>query len=224
MQRKRRPARRILKTGAARAYVGRMTGSGFNWVDAVVGVILLAGLIGGVRRGLSGELARVLVATGCIVAVTLYTRPLASWLERRFAHWFGEGTAASMLTSLLLLLLGAYVALTLLRLALTALFSFTFKGRVERVGGALLGLARSAIVAALLLLLLSLLPNNAIHNAATEDSFAGRLVTARVQPWYDRLVEKVPALGGLENSANEWKEDATERAADLWEDLPASDE
>ncbi len=193
-------------------------------MDAVVLVILLAGLIGGVRRGLSGELARVLVAIGCITAVVFYTEPLAGWLDSRFSNWFGAGTAASTLTSVLILIIGAYFGLTLIRLALTAVFSFAFKGRVERIGGALLGMTRAAIVAALLLILLSLLPNDSLHRAATADSVAGRFVTARAQPWYDKLVEKVPALGGLDGAADRWQEDATEKAADLWEDLPAGGE
>lgn len=198
------------------AYVRVMTWYGFNWVDAAVLLLLIGGVVGGMRRGLSGELARVLIAAGCIAVVYRFSRPVADWLGTRY----GTEPHLSHLASLVLLLLASYLGLTLVRIVLAALFSFSFKGRTERIGGGICGLLRSGFVVVLLLLLLSLLPHESIQRWVTEESRVGRWVTARAYPWYQRLAEQVPELRLPEKKALELKEKASENAAELWEEVP----
>lgn len=176
--------------GRGRPTFSRMTWLGLTVVDWIFVAFVFGGLAGGVRRGLSGELARVLIAAGCIAAVIFLTRPLADALMARF-EW---APRLCFLSALLILLVGAYAILTIIRLALSAMFSFSFKGRTERIGGALCGLVRSGAVAILILLLLSLMPNDTMQAMITQESRIGRLVTARLHPLYEQLSEKVPEL------------------------------
>ena len=193
-----------------------MTWMGFNLVDAAVLAFLVGGVIGGIRRGLSGELARVLIAAGCVIAIYAYARPLAEWLGNR--HGFDAHIA--ILSSTIIILLGSYVALTVARLALAALFNFSFKGRPEKIGGAVCGLLRSGFVAMLLLMLFSLLPNDTLHRLITEESRTGRLVTGRVQPLYEKLSEKIPELRAPGQPIDEWAEPVIEDATEVWDPMP----
>lgn len=206
-------SRRILKIGVRGTTFSDMTWHGFNLVDAVALALLLAGLIGGIRRGLSGELARVMVALVCIFVVYHYTRPFAKWLQDHF-HWEAH---LALLGGVLALLLGAYIAATLIRMLLSTILNFAFKGKLERIGGALAGLLRSAITVTLFLLLVSFIPNDTVHRVVNEESASGRLVSKYVSPWYDKMAEKMPDLRLPERHEEKWDEDAFEQKLDKWE-------
>ncbi len=188
-----------------------MTWQSFNLVDALVAVFLVGGLVGGIRRGLSGELARMLIAAGCVAALVFYTRTVADALAARFPEW---STHATYLTAVAACLAGSYAALTAARLVLARILNFSFKGPLEKAGGAVFGLLRSGAVAALLLLLLSLLPNDTLRSMIAVESRAGSLVTTRLHPWYERLAEQVPEL----SPGDETPPDGTD--AEAWDAPP----
>jgi uncharacterized membrane protein required for colicin V production len=184
---------------------------GYNIVDAGIAIFLIGGLIGGLRRGLSGELSRVLIAAGCITIVYFYSRTLADWLITK--HNFSSEVA--LLIAAAALLLGAYIALTLVRIALAAVFSFTFKGRLERIGGAICGTLRTALAAAILLTMLALLPNETLRRHIAVESRLGSWVVSRMHPLIDRVADRFPALdipnateGAFYDESVEWKDGA----------------
>lgn len=188
-----------------------MTWMGFNLVDAAVLAFLLGGVAGGVRRGLSGELARVLIAAGAIAIIYYFARPVAQWMLSRYDL---SQNVALLLASAALLLI-SYIGLTLVRLALAAVFNFGFKGRAEKLGGALFGLLRSALVAVLLLTLFALLPNDTLHRHVAIESRFGRWVHTVMHPLVDRVSEHLPDFpipGKQETDAAdapvEWMDDA----------------
>jgi uncharacterized membrane protein required for colicin V production len=185
---------------------------GFNWVDAGVAAFLVGGVVGGLRRGLSGELSRALIAAGCVAIVYYYSRPAANWLGARY----DLSADVALLSAAAGLLLGAYIALTLIRLALAAIFSFSFKGRPEKIGGAICGLLRAALVAALLLTMLALLPHDTLHRHVAVESRIGRWVHERMHPLIDRVADRLPTLkipGATDEAAPdesvEWMDDAS---------------
>ncbi len=184
---------------------------GFNWVDAGVALFLIGGLAGGLRRGLSGELSRVLIAAGCVALVYHYARPLAHWLGPRY----DLSPDIALLIASAGLLLGGYIVLTAIRLVLAAVFSFAFKGRPEKIGGAVCGLARAALVASLLLTMLALLPHDALHRHVAVESRIGRWVNERMHPVIERVADRLPELRLPEkrgdqpsNETVEWMDDA----------------
>lgn len=195
------------------------TWHGFNIVDGVVAAFLLAGLIGGVRRGLSGELARATIAVACIAAAVYYTRPLADLAIQRW----NLSPRQSYLAALVALVLGAYAVLSMIRVMLGNLMNFQFKGRLERLGGGLCGLLRASVVMSLLLLLLSLAPNDKLHAMIARDSFAGRRICPATRPMYESLSERVPELRVPETTAVA-SPDASLGAAEPVQDEPADDD
>lgn len=167
-----------------------MTWMGFNLTDWIVFAFLLFGLLGGIRRGLSGELTRLLIAAGCVAAVWRFSRPAADWVVGRL----GWSSDVALLVAAAGVLLLAYLALTLVRLALAAVFNFAFKGNMEKIGGALCGALRAGLVAALLITLLSILPNEDLHRHVAVESRIGNLIYRHTGPWVERVAERVPEL------------------------------
>lgn len=164
--------------------------SAFNIVDAIVLVLLLFGIFGGVRRGLSGELARIIA-----IAFSVY----AAWrLAQPAADLLGEHTRLSVhdayVTAWIAVLVLAYLLLLAVRLVLRSLMVFAFKGKLERIGGAVCGLLRTAVVVAVVILFLSVAPQPNIQKAVSQDSYVGRFVCERVRPMYDDLSDRVPEI------------------------------
>ncbi len=167
-----------------------MTWHGYNPIDGVVLLFLLAGFIGGIRRGLSGELVRALVAVAAMAVAILYARPVSEW-----AVSHGQiGVRAALIGAFLVLLLGAYLSVSIVRKVLSHLADFKFKGPLERWGGGLCGVARAAAVSGLILLLLGLAPNENLHRLVVQESQAGQLATRHLRPLYLQLSERVPEI------------------------------
>lgn len=183
------------------------TWHGYNLVDGVVALLLLAGLFSGIRRGLSGELVRAMIAVAAVVAAVLYARPVSEWA---MLHW-SMSVRPALIGAFLLVLLGAYTAVSTVRALLGRLADFTFKGKLERLGGGLCGLARAAGVSGLILLLLGLAPNDNLQRLVVDESVTGRLVTQHLRPLYAQLSERVPEI--------RVEEAAPERVLGLPEDL-----
>lgn len=163
----------------------------FNILDGIVGVILLFGLLGGLKRGLSGELSRVIGICAAVWAAWRFAQPVATWAMDRLSL----NQDRSYLFSFLAILVASCALLWLVRLALRNLMEFAFKGRIERIGGALAGLLRAAVVAAALVLMLQFAPHGGVREAAIEGSWVGRIVTRYLRPVYDNLQQQMPELG-----------------------------
>jgi uncharacterized membrane protein required for colicin V production len=86
-----------------------------------------------------------------------------------------------------LLLLVLYVVTVLLRVILKSIMEFAFKGALERIGGILAALLRTAIALTALLFLLSIWPHDFMHAAIREHSFTGQMLS----PVFDRLTEEL---------------------------------
>ncbi len=159
-------------------------------VDAIVVVFLVFALFRGLLKGLSAELAGLISAAVALLCGWHAFRPLGEWVE---AHTRLSGNPAYVL-AFTLAVTGGYLVMRIVRLVLRNILEFSFKGPIERVGGALAGLLRGAIVAAAVLVFLSLWQNEAVHRWIVEESVAGRFVTHRLRPWYDAMIVEHPDL------------------------------
>lgn len=162
----------------------------FNIADLVVFGILLFGLIRGFIKGLSGELAGLISVVVAVAAGRFLYRPLGLYIGERTTL----GEPAAYAAAFIVTLLGAYLLMLILRLMLRALMEFSFKGKIERLGGALAGLLGAAVFAAALLLVLGLWPNDRLHRVFAEDSVIGHAVYTWLGPVYERFSEEHPAL------------------------------
>lgn len=166
----------------------RMTEFGLHWVDGLVALVLLYGLIRGARRGFAGELAR-LIYMGLVLIGARTAHPY-------FTTLFSQHTRLDIETSDTVgLILGATLSVLLvllLRLLIKKLFQFGFRGKLEQVGGALLGLLTTFLLISVIFLFAARAPWPEVSAIAMKDSMTGRVSNFLFPPLYMRLTEKYP--------------------------------
>lgn len=167
----------------------------FNWTDVAAAVVLILCLLRGLKRGLSGELAWVVSAAVAVFLGYRFYRPLGE----RFMAAGGLDEQQAHALAFLAMLGGALVLLFLLRLLVRQLMEFTFKGAIERVGGALAGLLRGVLFVAVFLLVCTLCPKGAFRDYVIDASFVGRHFAAPVLRSYDELTRHVSVLPPLQD-------------------------
>lgn len=197
---------------------------GFNLVDGAAAVVVLVGILGGIRRGLSGELARVIAAGAALYVAWRFAQPMAAWVMDQHPMSYEKGYSVAFFA----ILLSAFALTWLLRAALRSIMLFAFKGNLERIGGALCGLARATIVVVFLVLLVSLAPAGDLRTAVVDESFIGPIICRHVRPMYDDLRERTPELPlpgpGITNSEIESDEESiTVTDEEMPESAPASE-
>lgn len=158
----------------------------FNAVDWTVVVLLLLGLISGFRRGLSGELAT--VAATVISGIAAWK--LSGWAQGLLLQNLDLTPREATMGGVIAVFAIVYLVLWIVRRTLRAMMDYNFKGKAERMGGALCGLIRFFILALIGLLIATFIPNPDVQQAVARDSFFGRFVDNRVRPLADDLAKK----------------------------------
>ena len=158
----------------------------FNWVDWAFLGALLGGAALGALRGLSHELAALLGMVVAVVVTRLFYEPVAYWICDRW----GWNEQVTRLVAVVALALLALYGMRLLRLALGAMMTFSFKGLVERVGGLLAGFVRWGVIFLVLLLAAYFLPSAWLQRAVREDSRTGQMMLPLLIEKYNEMAAK----------------------------------
>jgi membrane protein required for colicin V production len=143
-----------------------------NWLDLLVGLIVISGAIRGYSRGLIREgMAFGGLAVGLILAAE-WSPEVAGFLK----PFVGGGRVLDVLAYLLVLLavLGAATLLTVIALRLARVL---FVGWFDRLGGAVFGAGQGAVVAALVLILMIKFPVAGLDKAVRDSDLAVQLLT-----------------------------------------------
>ena len=162
----------------------------FNWVDWAFVAVLLYGAAMGAVRGLSYELAMLVGMVVAAVVTRLFYEPVSFWICDRWG-WNEEVTRLFAVVLLALLVL---YGMRLVRIALGALMTFSFKGLVERVGGLLAGFVRLGAIALVLLLAASFVPSSKLQRAVMLDSTVGRQALPLLVEKYNELAAKAAMI------------------------------
>jgi uncharacterized membrane protein required for colicin V production len=165
----------------------RLAEYGMHWVDLPVIVFLLYGLIRGALRGFSGELARLLYVLGAMAGASLAHPVLADLLR---GHTRLEEADADRLGLVLAAVL-SIIAVLLIRLLVRKLFQFNFKGKLEKVGGAILGLASALVLVSALFILAARAPWPGVRDVARSGSLTGRTAEFLFPPLYRQLAGRM---------------------------------
>lgn len=162
----------------------------FNIVDVAAFLLILVGLIRGFVKGLSGELAGLFSAAAAFAGAWYGYTPLGHFLMGKTIL----SERATMAVAFVLTLIGAYLAARLLRLILKSLMEFSFKGKIEKIGGLLAGGIRMTVVFAAFALLMTLCPQESLRRLFVEESVLGRFVSEKLGPLCEKIAEEHPAL------------------------------
>jgi uncharacterized membrane protein required for colicin V production len=162
----------------------------FNWVDWLFVAALVYGAVMGLARGLSHELATLISMVVAVLVTRIFYEPVSAWICDKW-DWNPEITRLVAVVALALLTL---YGMRLVRIALGALMTFSFKGLVERVGGLLTGLVRQGVTFLVLLLAASFVPSSSLQRAVMYDSATGRTVLPLLVDGYNALAEKAALI------------------------------
>lgn len=190
--------------------------------DWIAGGILLVGLLGGIRRGLSGELSRLLALVLSFSGAWHFHHLAVPLLQPRL-DW---GEDALRLTSFVSIFLLLYLVLKVIRFAVHTILNITFRGPLEYVGGALLGLLRYSLVVVMLFLIANQVPSERVRTHLA-DSRMHHLIQEQFQPAYDSLAETFPILKSSPAASDELYQDLAPQpwdALDAWIDDASREE
>ena len=162
----------------------------FNWVDWAFAAVLVYGAVMGLVRGLSSELATLIGMVVAVIVTRLFYEPVSFWVCERW----GWNEQITRLFAVVLLALLALYGMRLLRIALGAMMTFSFKGLVERGGGLLAGFFRLGVIALVLLLAASFVPSSTLQRAVMYDSAVGRQALPLLVAKYNELAAKAAML------------------------------
>jgi uncharacterized membrane protein required for colicin V production len=155
-----------------------------NTVDIIALVLLAVGAFQGLRRGLSGELARLVGVVIAFLAGVRFHEPVAAWcIEHTRLDYWPARTLAFTLT----IAVGMAVMI-LVRLVLGRVIQIVIAEGLNRLGGILAGTVRSAVMILVVFLVVNMLtPDSFLGHAFGDDSAIGRVVRRYVPLVRDRL-------------------------------------
>jgi membrane protein required for colicin V production len=159
-----------------------------NITDILVGIFMLFGLLSGMKRGLSNELFRLISIIIAIVVAYRFDELGAVWLAK-WVDWPAEELTKPAFFGIIV---AVYIVLAIIRLALRLLMTFSFKPKIELLGGGLLGLTRAIIFVAIIIF--ALLAGDFGEALGVEESVSGQLVREYVMPRYHAVAEQYPEL------------------------------
>lgn len=156
-----------------------------NVIDIIIVILLVAGLLAGLRQGFIVEVAAIVATVVGLWAARHEYAPVQKFLGGFAPH--GEGlTIASYL---IVFLVVSGVILSLARVGRTAA-RLLLLGGIDRLAGAALGLLQAAVLVELLLYLGKRARIQSLHQAITHSQLAGHFLT--VVPYIDRFFPHLP--------------------------------
>ena len=116
--------------------------SNVNWLDILIVLPILAGLIRGLMRGFVSEIIAIVVVILGVLGTRFAAPPFSAWIIQQFA-WPKE---ICDIVAYILLFLGIAVVLTLLAKLLTKFLRAVNLGWINRLFGGILGMLKWGIL------------------------------------------------------------------------------
>ena len=182
---------------------------GLNWYDGVVAAAILYGTWSGFRRGLSGEIVRLVGLVLMVVLALSFYLPVGKWV-RGATGWAEElaSLAAFVGIAMSVYIVAAVVGTQIHR----RLEKGRFAAVVENVGGVLAGMVRMAILMAWVTVLLSLTRSKFWNHQVVEESRFGSFVVAKFPSVAAVADRQFPEKMGILPDLKRREEPATEEA------------
>ncbi len=142
-----------------------------NWLDVVLGIIILSSLISGIRKGM--------IRMGIGLAAMVLALVLAFWFYNSagalFSEWTSSQTVANLL-GFLTVFFGTMIAGSLLSMALTRIFKWMGLSWFDKLLGGAFGGIRGAIIATVVLMVFTALAPGNPPKAVGESTVAPYLM------------------------------------------------
>lgn len=143
-----------------------------NVIDVAALIIVAFSTLQGFRRGLSGELARLVSVVVAFSFGLYFYRPLGSWLVEHSRLTEQRAQALAFLA----MVIAAVVVMIFLRFVLKHIMKIAFEKKVDKMGGCLAGFIRSSVFVIIVFLLLNMWPHDYLNRQFGEKSVIGNIV------------------------------------------------
>ncbi|MFH1477493.1 MAG: CvpA family protein [Verrucomicrobiota bacterium] len=164
----------------------------FPVVESLALVLVLWECLWGLKRGLSGELSR-LISTAVVLIVGLRFYQTMGRLLADNTRLADDPELAQAVAFLLIVVCFALLFL-ILRLVLRLLMTVKFNDKIDRSGGGLAGLLRGVLMVLLCVYAIGLWPHEYLRNVVRKQSIIGRTVFQ----YAPRAIEKLNAIRWLD--------------------------
>jgi len=167
-------------------------GNIFTVVEIGALALVLWEFLWGLKRGLSGELARMIGTVVGLLAGLRFYQALGRLLADNTR--LSETPELALAVAFLLIVVCFALLFLMLRLILRLLMSVKFNDRIDRAGGGIDGLLRGMLMAILCVYAIGLWPHEYLHAVVRNQSIVGRAVFQYAPP----VVEKLNAIRWLD--------------------------
>ncbi len=161
----------------------------FNWIDILLILLLIKTVYSGARAGLTAELFRTIGTIISIIVGLHYYNEIAADLSTyvKAPVWLLQ---VIILAAIIILasIIFRYAVILLLKI-----LNIQFIQHIEKIGGALLGLARGFLAGGLLLIILLLLPAEYLTTSISEKSFLSPCFITATEKTYSFIIGLIPS-------------------------------
>jgi uncharacterized membrane protein required for colicin V production len=157
-----------------------------------VGVLVLWEFLWGLKRGLSGELSRLISTVVVLTAGLRFSQTLGRLLADNTR--LSEDPELALAVAFLLIVVCFALLFLMLRLILRLLMSVKFNDKIDRPGGGFAGLFRGVLMALLCVYAIGLWPHEYLRDVVRKQSIVGRTVFQYAPP----VIEKLNAIRWLD--------------------------
>lgn len=160
-------------------------------IDILFIVLVIFFAAGGLRRGLSGELAHMLTLLIMLCVVCFF---YPAMLRGTIHRWPFVPVAVVQISLIVSLIMSALLFFFLLRAVLKRLFKAGLDVPLDHLTGLFAGALRGAVTGVALMAALSLLAGEKVHLALSERSVVGNWVCTRLTPWLQPRLMELPVF------------------------------
>jgi uncharacterized membrane protein required for colicin V production len=157
----------------------------FTIMEVFAIVLVLWEFLWGLKRGLSGELARLIGTLTGLVAGLRFYQTVGRLLSDNTR--LSEDPELALAVAFLLIVACVALLFLILRLILRLLMAVKFNDRIDRSGGGVAGLLRGALMAFLCVYAVGLWPHEDLRNLVRKQSIVGRTVFQYAPPAIEKL-------------------------------------
>ena len=165
-----------------------MFGNMFTVVEVLALALVLWECLWGLKRGLSGELSRLISTVVVLAAGLRFYQAVGRLLVDNTR--FSEDPELALAVAFLLIVVCFALLFLILRLILRLLMSVKFNDKIDRSGGGFAGLLRGVLMALLCVYAIGLWPHEYLRYVVRKQSIIGRTVFQ----YTPRAIEKLNAI------------------------------
>ncbi|MBU4285852.1 MAG: CvpA family protein [Verrucomicrobia bacterium] len=164
----------------------------FTVIEAGVLVLVLWEFLWGLKRGLSGELSRLISTVIVLTAGLRFYQTVGRLLTDNTR--LSEDPELALAVAFLLIVVWFALLFLILHLILRLLMSVKFNDRIDRPGGGFAGLLRGVLMALLCVYAIGLWPHEYLRDVVRKQSIVGRTVFQYAPP----VIAKLNAIRWLD--------------------------